>query len=79
MNQKLQISHFIVKKINRLPYSQGSSFKCLKGIISGAVYLNLKFFRADILLYSISCDLSAVPAPGQSAGSSTRPTLIETK
>ena len=30
-------------------------------------------------IYSVSCDLSAAPAPGQSAGSGTRPVLIETK
>jgi hypothetical protein len=30
-------------------------------------------------LYSVSCDLSAGPAPGQSAGSDTRRALIETK
>jgi hypothetical protein len=29
--------------------------------------------------YSVSCDLSAAPAPGQSTGPGERPALIETK
>jgi hypothetical protein len=36
-------------------------------------------FKNQKLSYSVSCDLSAAPAPGQSAGSGTRPALIKTK
>jgi hypothetical protein len=36
-------------------------------------------FKVKKLTYSVSSDLSAASAPGQIAGSDTRPALIETK
>ena len=41
--------------------------------------LIVSFFWNYNIIYSVSCDLSAAPAPGQIAGSGTRPVLIEIK